>query len=244
MEWNVARKHYFGTAMESSRMQTDGSHNYREPGTEQLKIHGVDIRGFACGIGPIWQDARREARVVKMTHRGEYELKIWRWKSARILAKLFASGAERGQKSRSAPPMLWRTRFRYSTDLATLFDLKFPAHLAAACVHRFNVPTCKEIFSPPDATRRIRKHSQPLVPLGETTNRRERIERFRQHSGTLRGNKRTKFSFPTRKFLLAKRGNFLWNLWRCYVATFKSCFQVLFLSFSLSREYCICTIVL
>jgi hypothetical protein len=134
--------------------------------------------------------ARRDAKVVKMARRGEYEVKTWQGfsqnYSPRTAPSVRAAMHKRSQKLRSAlpldsaPPILWRTRFRYSTDLATLFDLKFPAHLAAACIHWFNMPTCKGIFSLPDASRRIRKHSQPLVPLAETTNRWERsARRFR-----------------------------------------------------------------
>lgn len=93
-----------------------------------------------------------------------------RRKSVTIVAKLFASGAAKsciprairpyrnsptsvrvilhGARCANANHVYLRKRgFETRQGLATLFDLKFPAHFAAACIHRFYY--AKEISSPP-----------------------------------------------------------------------------------------------
>ncbi|KAH0944730.1 hypothetical protein HN011_009840 [Eciton burchellii] len=158
-----------------------------------------------------------------MARRGEYEVKTWQGfsqnYSPRTAPSVRAAMHKRSQKLRSAlpldsaPPILWRTRFRYSTDLATLFDLKFPAHLAAACIHWFNMPTCKGIFSLPDATRRIRKNTAShLFPSLKRL-----IAEKISHSDTLRVNKRAEFSFSTNGRWRGEASFGIYGCQRCYV---------------------------
>lgn len=139
---------------------------------EGLKIHDIDIRGFACGIEA--HLARRGAKVVKMARRvalnaghrrgGEnrqrFSQNYTRAAPSVCVSPMHKHGAKNcAARDFNAIPTayLLENVVTVSPGLATLFDLKFPAHLAVACVYTGLTCQLRGKFPPRQTRRHARK---------------------------------------------------------------------------------------
>lgn len=108
--------------------------------------------GRECEVKKIGNDSRKIIRKRRPRERGQ---KLLTPRAVRSFSKLPDECSRYLIRRKMRTPRyhlyLRKRGFRNPSGLATLFDLKFPAHLAA-CVHRFSMPTTRKF--PPRQTRR------------------------------------------------------------------------------------------